>query len=230
MPSLSGSDDTNSVAAPTVSSLDAFRSLSPLISFGDVLSFLIFVLWTVSTRTISLSVELSLEESQLHSCFQDLQIRSEVSRPFLRMILYFASDLPRSRLSSGQAFTIKLRPTKANTPDSLVIEMPWDVRLPSGERKPKGEKPRWRRMKMACGEVRIRLSSSTCLRANTRRSNPVEHQTRSQPSANGQFLELPLCIRFCSSAQAQTRRFLPQSSRCAFEGTSSEGGRGRVSG
>jgi len=48
---------------------------------------------------------------------------------------------------------IKLRATKANTPDSLVIEMPWDVRRTSGERKPKGQKPYWRRMKMACGEV-----------------------------------------------------------------------------
>ncbi|BGO98128.1 hypothetical protein NBRC10513v2_001345 [Rhodotorula toruloides] len=52
----------------------------------------------------------------------------------------------------GQAFVIKLRPTPERTIDSLVLEMPWNVKLPSGERKVKGDPPRWRHMKMACGE------------------------------------------------------------------------------
>jgi hypothetical protein len=52
----------------------------------------------------------------------------------------------------GQAFVIKLRPTPERTIDSLVLEMPWNVKLPSGERKVKGDPPRWRHMMMACGE------------------------------------------------------------------------------
>ncbi|GAA5942389.1 uncharacterized protein JCM15063_006228 [Sporobolomyces koalae] len=108
MPSLSGSDDTNSVAAPTLPHL---RSLDGINTHD--LAF---------KRTVSGGVTTSLV-------------------------------LPGSANSiGGQAFVIKLRPTEANTPDSLVVEMPWDVRLPSREQKPKGERPRWRRMKMACGE------------------------------------------------------------------------------
>ncbi|GAA5966695.1 hypothetical protein JCM3765_007601 [Sporobolomyces pararoseus] len=108
MPSLSGSDDTNSVAAPTLPHL---RSLDGINTHD--LAF---------KRTVSGGVTTSL-------------------------------ILPGSANSiGGQAFMIKLRATKENTPDSMVIEMPWDVRLPSGERKPKGQKPYWRRMKMACGE------------------------------------------------------------------------------
>ncbi|GAA6052454.1 hypothetical protein JCM3770_001121 [Rhodotorula araucariae] len=52
----------------------------------------------------------------------------------------------------GQAFVIKLRPTAERTIDSLVLEMPWNVKLPSGERKKRGDPPRWRHMKNACGE------------------------------------------------------------------------------
>lgn len=85
-------------------------------------------------------------------------IGGEFSKVSEEIVLSLVTDFPKPCDSAGQAFTIKLRPTKANTPDSLVIEMPWDVRLPSGERKPKGEKPRWRRMKMACGEVRPPLA------------------------------------------------------------------------
>ncbi|GAA6021304.1 hypothetical protein JCM11491_005797 [Sporobolomyces phaffii] len=108
MPSLSGSDDTNSVAAPTLPHL---RSLDGINTHD--LAF---------RRTVAGGVTTSLV-------------------------------LPGSANSiGGQAFTIKLRPTQANTPDSLVIEMPWDVRRPSGDRKPKGQRPYWRRMKMACGE------------------------------------------------------------------------------
>ncbi|KAM0792660.1 hypothetical protein ACM66B_002440 [Microbotryomycetes sp. NB124-2] len=50
----------------------------------------------------------------------------------------------------GQAFVIKLRPTKEQTPDSLVLEMPYNVPSPGNEWKT--GPPRWRHMKMACGE------------------------------------------------------------------------------
>lgn len=49
----------------------------------------------------------------------------------------------------GQAFVIKLRPTAERTIDSLVLEMPWNVKLPSGERRKRGDPPRWRHMKSA---------------------------------------------------------------------------------
>ncbi|KAK4046878.1 hypothetical protein OIV83_005774 [Microbotryomycetes sp. JL201] len=51
----------------------------------------------------------------------------------------------------GQAFVIKLRPTRERTPDSLVLEMPFNIPIPGNEWK-KGDPPRWRHMKMACGE------------------------------------------------------------------------------
>ncbi|CEQ43009.1 SPOSA6832_04872, partial [Sporobolomyces salmonicolor] len=110
LPELSGSDDTNSVAAPILPHL---RSLDG-INTHDL----------AYRRTVAGGVTTSLV-------------------------------LPGSANSiGGQAFPIKLRPTKERTPDSLVIEMPWNVKLPSGERRKKGDPPRWRHMKMACGEVR----------------------------------------------------------------------------
>ncbi|GAA5935728.1 hypothetical protein JCM1841_003651 [Sporobolomyces salmonicolor] len=124
LPELSGSDDTNSVAAPILPHL---RSLDG-INTHDL----------AYRRTVAGGVTTSLV-------------------------------LPGSANSiGGQAFPIKLRPTKERTPDSLVIEMPWNVKLPSGERRKKGDPPRWRHMKMACGE-------------NIRR---VHHQTRLDLSWN----------------------------------------------
>jgi hypothetical protein len=63
----------------------------------------------------------------------------------------------------GQAFVIKLRPTAERTIDSLVLEMPWNVKLPGGERKKKGDPLRWRHMKMACGENIRRVYHQTRL-------------------------------------------------------------------
>ncbi|GAA5909922.1 hypothetical protein JCM8208_000990 [Rhodotorula glutinis] len=63
----------------------------------------------------------------------------------------------------GQAFVIKLRPTVERTIDSLVLEMPWNVKLPSGERKKRGDPPRWRHMKNACGENIRRVYGQTRL-------------------------------------------------------------------
>ncbi|GAA5934442.1 hypothetical protein JCM3775_000359 [Rhodotorula graminis] len=63
----------------------------------------------------------------------------------------------------GQAFVIKLRPTAERTIDSLVLEMPWNVKLPSGERKKRGDPPRWRHMKNACGENIRRVYGQTRL-------------------------------------------------------------------
>ncbi|GAA5872453.1 hypothetical protein JCM1840_006065 [Sporobolomyces johnsonii] len=124
LPELSGSDDTNSVAAPILPHL---RSLDG-INTHDL----------AYRRTVAGGVTTSLV-------------------------------LPGSANSiGGQAFPIKLRPTKERTPDSLVLEMPWNVKLPSGERRKKGDPPRWRHMKMACGE-------------NIRR---VHHQTRLDLSWN----------------------------------------------
>ncbi|GAA5969186.1 hypothetical protein JCM21900_004720 [Sporobolomyces salmonicolor] len=124
LPELSGSDDTNSVAAPILPHL---RSLDG-INTHDL----------AYRRTVAGGVTTSLV-------------------------------LPGSANSiGGQAFPIKLRPTKERTPDSLVIEMPWNVKLPNGERRKKGDPPRWRHMKMACGE-------------NIRR---VHHQTRPDLSWN----------------------------------------------
>ncbi|TNY18704.1 carbohydrate esterase family 9 protein [Rhodotorula diobovata] len=63
----------------------------------------------------------------------------------------------------GQAFVIKLRPTAERTIDSLVLEMPWNVKLPSGERRKRGDPPRWRHMKNACGENIRRVYGQTRL-------------------------------------------------------------------
>lgn len=46
---------------------------------------------------------------------------------------------------------IKLRETRERTPESLVLEMPYNV-LGRGQEWREGEPPRWRHMKMACGE------------------------------------------------------------------------------
>ncbi|GAA6033304.1 hypothetical protein JCM8097_006683 [Rhodosporidiobolus ruineniae] len=63
----------------------------------------------------------------------------------------------------GQAFVLKLRPTAERTIDSRIVEMPWNVKLPSGERRKKGEPSRWRHMKMACGENIRRVYGQTRL-------------------------------------------------------------------
>ncbi len=58
--------------------------------------------------------------------------------------------LPGSANSiGGQAFAIKLRQTSAKTPDSMVLETPFNV-AGAPERR-KGDPPRWRHLKMACG-------------------------------------------------------------------------------
>lgn len=60
--------------------------------------------------------------------------------------------LPGSaNLLGGQAFPIKLRATKAKTPESLVLEMPYNIK--SNATWKEGERPRFRHVKMACGEV-----------------------------------------------------------------------------
>lgn len=62
---------------------------------------------------------------------------------------------------------IKLRETRERTPESLVLEMPYNV-LGKGQEWREGEPPRWRHMKMACGEnirrvyKQVRLSSLWC--------------------------------------------------------------------
>ncbi|BGP18790.1 hypothetical protein JCM10213_003446 [Rhodosporidiobolus nylandii] len=63
----------------------------------------------------------------------------------------------------GQAFVIKLRPTAERTIDSRVVEMPWNVARPGGEKKKRGDPPRVRHMKMACGENIRRVYSQTRL-------------------------------------------------------------------
>lgn len=51
----------------------------------------------------------------------------------------------------GQAFVIKLRATPAKTPDSLVLELPYNI--PQNMTLEQPVRPRWRHIKMACGEV-----------------------------------------------------------------------------
>ena len=46
---------------------------------------------------------------------------------------------------------IKLRPTRERTPESMTLEIPFNVPIPGIERN-RGDPPRWRHMKMACGE------------------------------------------------------------------------------
>ena len=68
--------------------------------------------------------------------------------------------LPGSANSiGGQAFAIKLRQTAAKTPDSMILEMPFNV-AGAPERR-KGDPPRWRHMKMACGENIRRVYKQT---------------------------------------------------------------------
>ncbi|KAI0038899.1 carbohydrate esterase family 9 protein [Auriscalpium vulgare] len=50
----------------------------------------------------------------------------------------------------GQAFTIKLRPTKERSPTSLLVEPPYDILNASASQH--GAPLRWRQMKHACGE------------------------------------------------------------------------------
>ena len=47
----------------------------------------------------------------------------------------------------GQAFVIKLRPTKEKTPDSLVLEMPYHIPTPNRTQWLPEDPPRWRHMK-----------------------------------------------------------------------------------
>ncbi|EGN99897.1 hypothetical protein SERLA73DRAFT_72673 [Serpula lacrymans var. lacrymans S7.3] len=49
----------------------------------------------------------------------------------------------------GQAFAIKLRPTEANTPGSMLLEPPYSI---NGSHVDPLSPPRWRQMKHACGE------------------------------------------------------------------------------
>lgn len=69
--------------------------------------------------------------------------------PFLVPKLGSANNL------GGQAFPIKLRATKAKTPESLVLEMPYNIKSDAVWKE--GEPPRFRHVKMACGEVRSSL-------------------------------------------------------------------------
>lgn len=50
----------------------------------------------------------------------------------------------------GQAFAIKLRSTIENTPESKVLELPYNIKSAAVWKR--GDPPRWRHMKMACGE------------------------------------------------------------------------------
>ncbi|KAL8291602.1 hypothetical protein RQP46_001860 [Phenoliferia psychrophenolica] len=63
----------------------------------------------------------------------------------------------------GQAFVIKLRPTKEKTPDSLVLEMPYHIPTPNKTVWLPEDPPRWRHMKMACGENIRRVYHQTRL-------------------------------------------------------------------
>ncbi|GAA5854825.1 hypothetical protein JCM8547_004085 [Rhodosporidiobolus lusitaniae] len=63
----------------------------------------------------------------------------------------------------GQAFALKLRPTAEKTILSRTLELPWNVKNPNGERKKRGDPPRWRHMKMACGENIRRVYGQTRL-------------------------------------------------------------------
>ncbi|KAJ2918066.1 hypothetical protein MD484_g2411, partial [Candolleomyces efflorescens] len=58
----------------------------------------------------------------------------------------------------GQAFTIKLRPTKERSTSSLLLEPPFSV---NGTDDHLSERPRWRQMKHACGENPMRVFSGT---------------------------------------------------------------------
>ncbi|TFK25665.1 composite domain of metallo-dependent hydrolase [Coprinopsis marcescibilis] len=58
----------------------------------------------------------------------------------------------------GQAFTIKLRPTKERTPTSKLLEPPFSLNATAGE---DAERPRWRQMKHACGENPSRVYDGT---------------------------------------------------------------------
>ncbi|SCZ92564.1 BZ3500_MvSof-1268-A1-R1_Chr5-2g07982 [Microbotryum saponariae] len=62
----------------------------------------------------------------------------------------------------GQAFPIKLRPTKEKTPDSRVVELPYNIAGSKVEWK-REDPPRWRHMKMACGENIRRFYQQTRL-------------------------------------------------------------------
>ncbi|GAA5993130.1 hypothetical protein JCM10908_001303 [Rhodotorula pacifica] len=68
----------------------------------------------------------------------------------------------------GQAFLIKLRPTKERTIDSLALELPFHIPSP-GTSSPhlvnttSPRRPRWRHMKHACGENTRRVYSQTRL-------------------------------------------------------------------
>ncbi|KAK4704844.1 hypothetical protein P7C70_g1364, partial [Phenoliferia sp. Uapishka_3] len=63
----------------------------------------------------------------------------------------------------GQAFVIKLRATKEKTPDSLVLEMPYHIPTPNKTVWDPEDPPRWRHMKMACGENIRRVYKQTRL-------------------------------------------------------------------
>lgn len=66
--------------------------------------------------------------------------------------------------SAGQAFLIKLRPTKERTIESLALELPYNVALPSSNSSSSRRgRPRWRHMKHACGENIRRVYSQTRL-------------------------------------------------------------------
>ncbi|SGY68039.1 BQ5605_C004g02842 [Microbotryum silenes-dioicae] len=62
----------------------------------------------------------------------------------------------------GQAFPIKLRPTKEKTPDSRVVELPYNIAGNKAVWK-RDDPPRWRHMKMACGENIRRFYQQTRL-------------------------------------------------------------------
>jgi hypothetical protein len=54
--------------------------------------------------------------------------------------------------SSHHITVIKTRPVADRTIDSRVVELPWNVLNPNGERRQKGDPLRWRHMKLAAGE------------------------------------------------------------------------------
>ncbi|OCH88880.1 composite domain of metallo-dependent hydrolase [Obba rivulosa] len=58
----------------------------------------------------------------------------------------------------GQAFVIKLRPTKERSPTSLLLEPPFDL---NGTNVNPHQPPRWRHMKHACGENPARVYGDT---------------------------------------------------------------------
>ncbi|GAA5919344.1 hypothetical protein JCM6882_008442 [Rhodosporidiobolus microsporus] len=110
----------------------------------------------------------------------------------------------------GQAFVIKLRPTAERTIVSRVLELPWNVVNPNGEKKKRGDPPRWRHMKMACGENIRRVYGQTRLDlAWNFRSNfdSARHLKQKQDSYCSRALDAHRGGRVLTTAEGEVEQF-----------------------